>query len=165
MKNKNKSAAVLAALALFSGASLASTTYAWWNTLQVAKDETVLLGEGVAVTVDAVVTADKALVPAGHLTNSTTQTELVVLTYDVAFDKDVTETFSLDVDISDVEIDGATTYAGLVNFNIDAPATVDNDGTVVTIEITLTEPSTEEIYNAIANKEITFTITFTTALV
>lgn len=163
-KKKNKLIAILAALTLFSGASFASTTYAWWNTLQVAKDETVRLSEGVAVTVDAAVTTDKALVPVGTLYNSDLQTESVILTYNVAFNKEVTETFSLGIEISNVKINGTATYANLVNFVIYAPTTVNKDGAVVAIKVTLTEPDTEAIYNAIANKEITFTITFTTAL-
>lgn len=169
MKNKTKKKSLLAtlfALFIFSGSALATSTYAYWNMLTKTQDETVQLGEGVAVTVaaDVVAPAGKALVPAGTLSDESTQVEEVTLTYNVGFNKPVTKTFNLEVVASAAKIGGSADHAALVNIIITAPATVDNAGAVVSVTVTLTEPADEVTYLAIINKAITFTLTFTTAL-
>lgn len=169
MKNKKNKKnkrliTLLLPLLLLSGVSTVTGVYAYWNMLTKTQEETVQLGEGVAVTVDVDLIQDKALVPAGRLVNSDTQTEKVTLTYNVGFDGVVTETFILSVVESDVMIGGDDTYADLVNIDITAPDTVDNAGGTVTVEVTLDEPADEATYIAVAGKDITFTLTFTTTL-
>ena len=168
MKNKKNKRLItlLLPLLLLSGVSAVASTYAWWNTLTYAQNETVQLGDGVAVTVNAVAVAPagKGLVPVDTLTNSNTQVEEVILTYNVGFNKTVTETFNLTVVASNEKIGGDATNAGLVNIDITAPLTVDNAGAVVSVKVTLTDPADETVYNAVKNQPITFTLTFTAAL-
>ena len=166
MKNKKNKRLItlLLPLLLLSGVSAVASTYAWWNTLTKTQNETVQLGTGVAVTVGVDLPQDKALIPAGNLVNSDTQTEKVTLKYKVGFDGDVTKTFTLSVVASDVKIAGTVTHAALVNIVITAPGWIDNAGGIVTVEVTLGEPANQTDYEAIAGKAITFNLTFTTAL-
>ena len=65
--------------------------------------------------------------------------------------------------IDNIQIGGDTTYAGLVNPNITTtPTTINvNDTVIVTIEVTLTEPADQTVYDAVKNQDITFDVTFT----
>ena len=168
MKNKKNKRLItlLLPLLLLSGVSAVTGVYAYWNMLTKTQEETVQVGEGVAVEVNAVAVAPagKGLVPDGTLTNSNTQVEEVILTYNIRFNKTVTETFTLSVVASNEKIGGATTYASLVNIVTPDETQIGNAGAVVSVKVTLTEPADEATYNLIINKPITFTLTFTTAL-
>ena len=64
---------------------------------------------------------------------------------------------------SNVLIDGDSTHAGLVNIDINISTiniVVNGDSVTVTIIVTLTEPSNQSEYEAIAGKNITFDLLF-----
>ena len=165
MKNKKrKSLFALIALVILSGVSAVTGTYAYWNNLQKVEDETILVGIGLDTIVDAKVSAQagKQLVPAGRTVDAAVEVEQVIFTYDVKLSKAVSVALDLTVVASEVKIGGETTNANLVNIWISAP---DKLGGValqeVVVTVTITEPATEEIYNAIKNQDITFKLTFT----
>lgn len=169
MKNKIKKmiTAIMLSAVAFSGAAAVTSTYAWWNTLTKTEKATVLLGEGLETQVTATVVAPtgKALVPEGTITDKDTQVDVVNLEYAVKLSKTVSTALTLSVVASNVLIGGDATNEGLVNIAITAPASLTNTiAQIVTVKVTLTEPSTEAIYNTIINKNITFDLTFTVAL-
>lgn len=151
---------ILGALLVLGGSASA---YAWWDTLQQTSNETITIGEGVTLNVNATATvpAGKVLVPAGVVLKAN-DVESVVLTYDVFLDFAATSDLPLTVTASNILINGSATNAGLVNVNISLAQNVVNSTAVVaTVTVTLTEPTTEAEYLAIANQDITFTLTFT----
>ena len=141
----------------------AGLVFAFWDQLSQTKAEVINVGEGVVLEVAAVaeVPSGKFLVPAGVVLKAN-DVEEVVLTYNVKLDQAAVDALNLAVVESDVLVGGAATYADLVNINIAlASATVNGADVLVTVTVTLDEPATEEIYNAIANQAISFTLTFT----
>lgn len=155
-----KFAVLLVALFAIGGSVSA---FAWWDTLSTQQNETLTIGEGTTLTVDVVATAPvgKVLVPSGVVLKAN-DVESVVLTYDVYLDNAVATALNLGVTATDVQIGGATTNAGLVNVGISTAASTVNDTAVlVTVTVTLTEPTTEAEYLAIINQDITFTLNFT----
>lgn len=152
-------AAVLVAL-LLGGTVLA---YSWWDNLSQTGSETVEVGEGVTLQVNAVATVPtgKVLVPAGVVMKANDLDE-IVLTYNVNLDQEALSALNLSVTSSNVLIGGSSTYSDLVNINIvQASPTVNSSNVLVTVTVTLSEPATVEAYNAIINETITFTLNFT----
>lgn len=155
-------------LLLLTLTTTVTVTYAWWNKLTETKNETINLGEGVAVKVNAVavVPAGKKLVPSGKAILSDNQVDAVELKYEVKLNRAVSTALNLTVVASEVKIGGETTYADLVNISISAPATLlDQTPQEVVVTVRITEPANETEYDAIINKAITFTLTFTVAQV
>ena len=141
----------------------AGLVFAFWDQLSQTKAEVINVGEGVVLEVAAVaeVPSGKFLVPAGVVLKAN-DVEEVVLTYNVKLDQAAVDALNLAVVESDVLVGGAATYADLVNINIAlASATVNGADVLVTVTVTLDEPATEAIYDAIKNKAISFTLTFT----
>ena len=137
--------------------------YAWWDNLTQTQDETLTIGQGVTLEVDAVAIAPagKFLVPAGVVLKAN-DVEEVVLTYNVKLDLEAVTALNLSVVESNVLIGGEATHAGLVNIDIDlAATTVNNADVLVTVTVTLDVPVDQTTYNAIINQAITFTLTFT----
>lgn len=137
--------------------------YAWWDSRTRDEEETINIGHGVTLEVEAVAEAPegKFLIPVGAIVKSDDVTE-VVLTYNVAFNYALAEDLYLVVTHKDVEIDGDDSLAHLVNIDIhQAEAMVNNVDVLVTVTVTLSEPADQAEYDAIANKPITFTLTFT----
>ena len=152
--------AVLAMVIVLGGSTMA---FAWWDDLQKTQNETLTIGEGVTLEVAAVATAPvgKVLVPAGVVLKANDVTS-IVLTYNVKLDLAAVAALNLAVSSSNVQINGSATNAGLVNIVISpATTTVNATNVLITVTITLTAPATVEIYNAIINQPITFTLTFT----
>lgn len=183
MKKRNLLIATLIMFALV----VTGFTFAYWAgslTGDVKTDNvTIEVGEGKDVTtlVDLGTlpsAANKVLVPEDRIANSVapeagkTLVEEIVLTYTVLWKEanptqdDITR--ELEVSVEDVKIDGSTTNAGLVNIIIEidevetetADIKLNGDSLTVKVTITLTEPSTEEIYDLVAGKNITFTLVF-----
>lgn len=142
----------------------AGLVFAFWDQLSQTKAEVINVGEGVVLEVDAVaeVPSGKFLVPAGVVLKED-DVEEVVLTYNVKLDQPAVGALNLAVVVeSNVLVGGYATYADLVNINIElADPTVNEADVLVTVTVTLDQPTTEEIYDAIANKAISFTLTFT----
>jgi predicted ribosomally synthesized peptide with SipW-like signal peptide len=176
MKNLKRKNLVLALLVLFALA-ISGTTYAYWaSSVSVTNDtqsESINIGEGQAVTTTVAVTGGaydgKDLVPTGRVVDSNTQTESIVLVYEVDWTETGTAvdgiagTLSATVD----NIQGDTN--GLVNISAvltDGSAIAVNDASTytVTVTITMTEPADLAQYNAIVNATITFDVTFAVAV-
>ncbi|MFH5882609.1 hypothetical protein [Liberiplasma polymorphum] len=154
---KKKLGVLFLLVVLFSGSAFA---FAWWDNLET--DETVTIGVGQGVTLNVTVGSQTTgnLVPSGVVEKTGDVTE-VVLTYNVVLSTATTDPLNLTVEESNVLIDNLATYSSLVNIVISAPATISDTSAVVTITVTLTLPANQTEYDAVANKDITFDLTFT----
>ena len=151
-------AAIIVAL-LLGGTAFA---FSWWDNLSQTQNETIEIGEGVTLNVSAVATAPagKVLVPAGVVLKAN-DVEEIVLTYNVKLDQTALAALNLSVVASNVQIGGSTDNIDLVNIDISqASATVNGADVLVTVTVTIDEPSTQAIYDLIKNQAITFTLTF-----
>ena len=144
--------------------AVVTSTYAYWNSLQKTEDETLIVGEGIELVVDVNLEAPagKVLVPAG-LAYGINDVDSITITYDAILDAQATNDMTLSVIATDIKIDGVDTYSSLVNVNITLSTSDINSSSsvLVTIVVTLTEPSNETEYDAIVNKPITFNLVFT----
>ena len=109
------------------------------------------------------------LVPTGQVINLATQVDEIVLSYNVGLDHDASSVGTLEATVvaSEIAIDEDTVLgASYVNvvINPDTAFELSTTDTEVTVTITLDEPADETAYEAIAGKDITFTLTFTAAL-
>jgi hypothetical protein len=150
--------AVILLAILMAGSSMA---YAWWDQLSQDQTETLQIGEGVTLTVNAVATApaDKVLVPVGAIlkTNDVNQIDL---TYNVKLDQSITNDLDLSVVASNIQIGGLATYADLVNISISqSSATVNDVDVLITVSVSISMPETQTIYDEIKNSPITFDLT------
>lgn len=156
---KKLTVALLALVAL--GGTVGAFSY--WDTLAKTEAETLTVGEGTELVVAAVAEAPagKVLVPSGVVLKAN-DLESITLTYNVNLNQTSVADLNLAVVASNIEINGSTANAGLVNIAITTAApTVNNSTVLVTVVVTLTEPTTEAEYLAIINQAITFDLTFT----
>lgn len=139
---------------------LTASSFAYWDRLTTEdKDNTVIIGEGAELKVTKKVTVTGALIPKTAVLGVGEVYE-VVLEYDVKLSKEAQEDLVLNVEASNVLIGGDDTYSDLVNIEITGAFFVNASGTKITVTVTLTEPTTSEIYEAIFGKTITFDLTF-----
>lgn len=139
---------------------LTASSFAYWDRLTTEdKDNTVIIGEGAELKVTKNVTVTGALIPKTAVLGVGEVYE-VVLEYDVKLSKEAQEDLVLNVEASNVLIGGDDTYSDLVNIEITGDFFVNASGTKITVTVTLTEPTTSEIYEAICGKTITFDLTF-----
>jgi len=139
---------------------LTASSFAYWDRLTTEdKDNTVIIGEGAELKVTKNVTVTGALIPKTAVLGVGEVYE-VVLEYDVKLSKEAQEDLVLNVEASNVLIGGDDTYSDLVNIEITGDFFVNASGTKITVTVTLTEPTTSEIYEAIFGKTITFDLTF-----
>jgi len=153
---------LLVAIIAFALIGGSVSAFAYWDDLSQTESETITLGQGVTLSVSATASAPegKVLVPTGVVTKTNDVTS-IVLTYDVELDTAVSTALNLDVSASDVQIGGLGDHAGLANINVSqAASTVNNTAVVVTVTVTLTEPTTQAEYDAIKNQPITFNLNF-----
>lgn len=149
----------LAIVGMLGGTVLA---FSYWDNLQQSEQEVINVGNGVTleVAVDDIVPAGKVLVPAGVVMKAN-DVDSVVLTYNVKLDEAALEALDLEVVASNIEIGGSDVNADLVNIAIVlGSATVNNANVLVTVTVTLDQPATVAVYNAIINQDITFDLTF-----
>ncbi len=139
---------------------LTASSFAYWDRLTTEdKDNTVYIGEGAELKVTKNVTVTGNLIPKTAVLGVGEVYE-VVLEYDVKLSKEAQEDLVLNVEASNVLIGGDDTYSDLVNIEITGDFFVNASGTKITVTVTLTEPTTSEIYEAIFGKTITFDLTF-----
>lgn len=139
---------------------LTASSFAYWDRLTTEdKDNTVIIGEGAELKVTKKVIVTGALIPKTAVLGVGEVYE-VVLEYDVKLSKEAQEDLVLNVEASNVLIGGDDTYSDLVNIEITGDFFVNASGTKITVTVTLTEPTTSEIYEAIFGKTITFDLTF-----
>jgi hypothetical protein len=162
-------------------------TYAFWAASVSGANHTatgtVEIGEGNAVTTAVIVgnqTGTGPLVPIGREADSQgSAVEYVILQFSVSWTAPGTTangaTGTLAATVSDVKIATSTVNAGLVVTAVQIGGTVtdstlNNDGNtaitvngapvIVYVKVTLTEPATQAIYNAINGEDITFNLNF-----
>ena len=159
---KKRILVVLALVLLLGGTTLA---FGYWDNLTVNQTgETLVLGEGVELTVASGVHTDSGslLVPSGFARSG--QIDSYEIKYSVILDTNLS--LGLTVTPSNIKIGGSTVNAGLVVITTTTGATTVN-GTAadVIVIVTLTEPTTAAIYDAIAAGTgiITFDLTFVAA--
>ena len=158
MKTLRKIALVIA-LAVFFGGSTAAG-FAWWDRLEEDQVITIPVGEGVTLSVNLDEQTTGNLVPSGVVMKTGDVTEVEV-EFTVTLDKtNLLDALNLSVVADNVQIDGSSDYASLVNISISNPGTIQNSAVEVVITVTLTEPANQTEYNAIAGKAITFDVTF-----
>ena len=161
---KKRILAVIALVLLFGGTSLA---FGYWDNLeQDLTGETVVISEGVVLTVASGVHADdtKVLVPSGVVMKANDVTSYVI-TYDVALDTAAVNDLDLTVTASNILINGENTYTNiytnLIDVDISAPAKINSTTVTVTITVTFTgEPADITAYTAVATGDITFDLNF-----
>lgn len=158
---KKRIIVVLAIVMVLFGSTVFA--YSYWDNLQQTQSQTLTVGEGKTLQVSTVATAPagKVLVPSGVVLGPNDVTS-VVLTYNVKLDNPAASALNLNVDKSNIKIADSTTNAGLVSVDISsASSTVNDSNVLVTVTVTLSEPSTVAVYNAVINAAITFDLTFT----
>lgn len=150
-----KLVAVILLAILMAGSSIA---YSWWDQLSQNQTEIIQIGEGVTLTVNAVATvpADKVLVPVGSVLK-TNDVDQIDLTYNVKLDQSIINDLNLNVDATNIQIGGLTTYADLVNISISqASSTVNDVDVFVTVSVSISMPESQTVYDEIRNSSITF---------
>lgn len=147
-------------LILLFGANTAA--FAYWDTTQVNRVETVTLGEGLSLSIDAEVGPPEGmvLVPKQAVLKPGDVKE-ITLEYLIRLDEIPEDELELEVLASNVRIDGDTTYAEYIQFNyITSAPNLTEAYARATIKITLNEPATRDIYESIKNGILTFTLNF-----
>jgi hypothetical protein len=153
-------------------------TFAFWagslSGDDAVESNTVTIGTGEAVTTQVTLGASQdtgVLVPAGRADDSVegNAVEVVVFSFVVDWNDTVSnDSFdgdlgSIGVVVDNIEINGSTTNAGLVNTLVGGATEVELNGATatVTVTVTLTEPADQATYNAVAGQPITFDVTIT----
>jgi len=158
--------AVLAVLVLGTSTSVA---YAWWDKLAVNRleSEIITIGQSLELVVDTVVinpATDGNLIPASAVLK-TGDTYSIELSYTVSLDANVEETLDLSVIVSDIEVGGVANPFDLIDVAVNNPGTIENDDVVVILTVTIDDSELESedyeaAYLALANQEISFTVSF-----
>ncbi len=148
-------------------------TYAFWASsvagVTEAKNGSVQIGTGEAVTVDVAIGASQSnalqLVPL-TITPLAGQTNSVVFSYVITWTTDdrieSVTTANITTVVSDIKVGGVVNPHGLVQVSLVNPGTVTQGNQVtVTFTVTMNEPASQAEYNDVANELIEFSITFT----
>ncbi len=143
---------------------VASSTiaFAWWDNLSQTDDQTLLIGQGVTLEVDTVVTVPegKVLVPKGIVTK-VGDVDLIELTYNVKLDYEVIENLDLSVTAKNILIGESDKNSDLVDIDIVlSQDQVNSEDVLVKVYISLNMPESEAQYKEIINQKITFTLNF-----
>ncbi len=143
---------------------VASSTiaFAWWDNLSQTDDQTLLIGQGVTLEVDTVVTVPegKVLVPKG-IVMKVGDVDLIELTYNVKLDYEVIENLDLSVTAKNILIGESDKNSDLVDIDIVlSQDQVNSEDVLVKVYISLNMPESEAQYKEIINQKITFTLNF-----
>lgn len=149
--------ALLLVALVFGGSALA---FAWWDQLETDETVTVPIGEGVTISVSLEDQTAGNLIPSGAV-EKPGDVYSVDIEFEVELDMDISAALDLVVTIDNIEIGGDDTYASLVNATVSTnPGSIQNDPVTVIITVTITMPANQTEYNAVANENITFDVTF-----
>lgn len=141
---------------------LISVSYAYWDSLSSRHENDIEVGEGMNLTVSETVAAPegKTLVPNTAILG-VNDINKIELEYDTVLNKESDEPLTLVVTFENVTLGDSNEYSNLVVINITKESeTISTTASKVFVTITLNEPSDENTYHAIKNKEITFTLNF-----
>lgn len=154
------------AVIILGGSSVA---FAFWDKLAVNRLESsiVTIGQGLELQVEDVVLNPATtgnLIPASAVLKQGDTYE-VELTYTVKFEMTVEETLDLSVLVSNIKVDGADNPFGLIKVEVANPGVIANDDVVVTLTVSIDDSELqaedyEAAYLALANNDITFTVSF-----
>jgi len=164
-------------IALLLGFLLLGTTigaYAWWDSLQKQDDGIIDISEGVELVITGEVPSSGKLVPTsavlqdGNVTSITVTYTLNLNKRDSIADAIVTEILNLTVSVTNIKVDGVDNPYNLIKVEYSS-TTISNDSVDVILTFSIREitdgavtgtPSAQEAYDALANKSITYTVTF-----
>jgi len=173
MKNLKGKKLVLALLVLFALA-VSGSTYAYWasevNGNNQTVDNGVNIGTGEEITIDITVsdpeTFSDKLVPT-TVTPKSGETNSITVTYTVTWEDDALLDGVVDAEVlanvQNIKVANVENPFGLISVEASEsnPSTIGLGETVTfTFTVEMAEPTNIEQYNAVANKEITFNITF-----
>jgi|GEM_PF-2756266 len=142
--------------------SIASvSTFAYWFNETNKNDVSIPVGAKTVLLVEASGQTGGKLVPVGRAIHSD-EIESVQLTYNVELSDKETITRPLDLVVTsqNVLISGDSTNSNYVVIDIEAPATIQNVSVAVTVTVSLMEPDSEAVADALYGQTITFEIVF-----
>ena len=175
MKNKKTTKKFAIALLALLGVVSTGATYAYWQgaVLGANQDVAEKINIGHASEIETAVnvsylTDGKELVPSGRVENSATQTDLVAFDFSVTWTDedavlaDAVANGSLSVTVTGKTIAGAAANIELVNVTLPSAQAIVLSGSAVDVhvEVTLTEPETKAVYDAIIDQEIIVALNF-----
>ena len=128
----------LLALIMLTGSTMA---FAWWDKLAVNRSESniITIGQGVNLVVATAVIdplTDGSLIPASAILK-TGDTYQIDIDYDVNLDYAVSSPLVLNVNVSNILIDGVADTNSYIIISVTNPGTVDNNITTVTLSVTI----------------------------
>ena len=174
MKNLKRRNVVLVLLVLFALA-VSGTTYAYWassvNGVVQTKEQEINIGEGDAVTVSVNITdtstyTEKLVPNTPEVTAGEGETKSITVSYSVVWNNDAlldgVADQAISATVSNILVGGEADPYSLITVTPGAnPTTIGMGDTVVfTFTVTMAEPKNVTEYNAVADKTITFDITF-----
>lgn len=183
MKSKvNKT--VFLILLIVVAAALSVSTLSYWaeavanNATGAQNSNNITIGAGGQVQTSLVLNTgavgEKVLVPTGKAVvsaNPENSVEFKDIEYSIKWKSDninaaqgTKGALSAQVNTNDIKIGGDGTYKGLIVTEIvdfDPDIYADGDEVKVTVRVTLTEPDSKAVYDAIINKEFLIPVTFT----
>lgn len=141
------------------------STFAYWYSVDQTSRGAVLVGQETTLTVTVGEQTDGYLVPAGYAIHDDEVEEVIVsFSAELSRKESISRPLDFAVEVRNATLGGSTDYAYLVNFAIDAPSTIQNETVVVSVAVTLTEPETQAIAEAIYNQEISFQVVITVSV-
>ena len=148
---------------LFTLVALTVTTYAFWNYLTHTESNNINLSSGDEIIVELNTSTSGLLIPATQTPTSGEVTE-ISYTFNVKANQQALDGgfTNLNVSIENLNINGITDYNYLINTDLVLESTtITTSNQLVTLTITLTEPSTQIEYEAIKGGVISLDLVFT----
>ncbi len=162
MNKRKKLRLLLIPLASLMLLFMTFSTFAYWYTVDQTSRGAVLVGQETTLTVTVGEQTDGYLVPPGWAIYDDEFAEVVVsFSAELSRKESVARPLDMAVEVRNATLGGSTEYAYLVNFSIEAPTTIQDVAVTVSIHVTLTEPETQAIAEAIYNQEISFQVVVT----
>jgi len=148
--------------------AVTTLTFAYWDQLTANDDKDIEIGEGQTIVVNGVVDSELKLIPTTAVLDPLTDVYEITVTYTITLNK-VNASDKVKVTLTSLTVDEDTEHAGLVNVLFGEEEVVEDEFVELTaaqpltlvVTFTLNEPANEEDYNAVANKEIAYSIEFT----
>ena len=153
---------------LFISFTASATAFAWWNSIQETDGVTIPIGAGdqIILKISLEEQTNLALVPSDVAYNVDTQTQEVIIEFDVNLEGTtgpgtVSGSLDLSVTYNNVLIGDSDDHNDLVNITIKQGVLNNEDILRITVTVTLDRPDTQAVYDAIKNQDITFDVIFT----
>lgn len=154
------------ALIVLGGSSVA---FAWWDktTVNRLESDIITIGPGLELVVENVEinpATSGNLIPASAILK-TGDTKAIELSYTVRLSEAMDNALTLNVNVTNIEVNGVANPFGLIDVAVVNPGSIQNDDVIVTLTVTiddseLLEADYEAAYLALAENAITFTVNF-----